>query len=65
MIKEKNQHKLLLSKKVVLLSGDRVHAEPSVAAQTGRRPGELWRSGSGPQCQLELGTADKFFTGES
>lgn len=40
MIKEKKQHKLLLSKKVVLLSGDRVHAEPTVAVQTDRRLAE-------------------------
>lgn len=38
MIKEKQQHKLLLSKKVVSLFGDGAYAGPPVAAQTDRRP---------------------------
>ena len=50
MIKEKQQHKLLLSKKVVSLFGDGAYAGPPVAAQTDRRPAEqdeehgTWRS---------------------
>lgn len=50
LIKEKKQHKVLLSKKVVLLSGGRAHAEPPAAVQTHRRPAEqgwehvLWSS---------------------
>lgn len=51
VITEKRQHKLLLSKKVVLLSGDKGTHWPPVAVQTDRRPSG--GQGSGPRCWLE------------